>query len=75
MKTLSKAAAVEIRELTRSTAFKKDMDAVTSLRHNPFVRAGVVDVDAYIDFVSEFNAFINHEQRRFEPMKDPDMRL
>ncbi len=65
----------ELREVSRSEALRKDMDIVYRSRHNPFVRDGVVDTDAYVYFVSAFNEFINHEPRPFEPMKDSDMRL
>ena len=72
---LSQAAKEEIRELARSEALKNDMAAVVASRHNPFVHEGVVDVDAYIEFVTAFNEFINHEPKPFTPMIDRDMRL
>ena len=75
MKMLSKAAENELCELSRSRAFKEDMEAVAAGRHNPFVKNGVVDVDAYIEFVCQFNEFISHEPKPFEPMMDKDMRL
>jgi hypothetical protein len=71
----SQAAQEEIRELARSEALKNDMAAVVASRHNPFVREGVVDVDAYIEFVTAFNEFISHEPKPFTPMIDRDMRL
>jgi hypothetical protein len=71
----SKIAEKEIRDLSHSSSLKKDMDAVACSRHNPFVNAGSVDIDAYIVFVSEFNEFINHEPKPFLPIKDLDMRL
>ena len=73
--TLSKAAMVELRELSRSEALRRDMDVVLRSRHNPFINAGVVDVDAYIFFVSAFNEFVNHEPKPFVPMQCSDMRL
>ena len=72
---LSQAAQEELRELARSEALKKDMAAVAASRHNPFVREGVVDVDAYIEFVTAYNEFINHEPKPFAPMICKDMRL
>jgi hypothetical protein len=42
---------------------------------SPFVRNGVVDIDAYIEFVQQFNEFINHEPKPFRPMIEKDMRL
>lgn len=72
---LSQTAQEEIRELTRSEAFRNDMAAIAGSRHNPFVREGLVEVDAYIQFVTAFNEFINHEPKPFAPMIDRDMRL
>lgn len=73
--TLSKAAQEEIRALSRSEAFKNDLAAVAATRHNPFMKDGVADADAYIAFVTAFNEFINHEPKRFRPIIDRDMRL
>ncbi len=72
---LSKAAQEELRTLARSEALKNDLAAVAAARHNPFMKNGIVDVDAYIEFVTAFNEFINHEPRPFTPMIDRDMRL
>ena len=72
---ISKAAEKELREAARSDVFRTTMHFVADSRHNPFMKNGAVDTEAYILFVSEFNAFINHEPKRFEPMLDSDMRL
>ena len=71
----SQATADEMRELSRSVALRSDMEAVARSRHNPFIKNGVVDCDAYIEFVTAYNEFINHEPKRFTPMVDRDMRL
>ncbi len=72
---LSKTAQEEIRSLARSESLKHDLATVAASRHNPFVKDGVADADAYIAFVTAFNEFINHERKPFEPMVDKDMRL
>jgi hypothetical protein len=71
----TEAARKEIRELARSEALENDLAAVAASRHNPFVREGVADADAYIEFVTAFNEFINHEPKPFAAMIDRDMRL
>ena len=71
----SKTAEEELRILSHSSSLKQDMDAVACSRHNPFIKAGRVDIDAYIAFVSDFNEFINHELKPFVPIQDHDMRL
>ncbi len=75
MMTLSKRAEEEIRSLAQSGSMKQDLETVACSRQNPFVKAGRVDVDAYITFVTEFNKFINHQPKRFVPIIDTDMRL
>lgn len=72
---LSPAAEKEFVELANSESFRKDMETVRRNRHNPFVRNGKVDIDAYLDFVAEFNAFIGHERKPFRRIIDNDMRL
>jgi hypothetical protein len=72
---ISRAAEKEIREAARSESFRNDMKAVADSRHNPFIKNGNADAEAYIVFVTEYNAFINHVPKRFEPMLDTDMRL
>ena len=36
---------------------------------------GVVDVNAYLDFIDQYNEFIGHKLKPFKPMIDIDMRL
>ncbi|MFV1951776.1 MAG: hypothetical protein ACC630_07480 [Nitrospinota bacterium] len=71
----SKKAEKELFELSESETLKKDMEAVALQRHNPFIKNGRVDVDAYIEFVTQYNEFINHEPKPFKPMIDMDIRL
>lgn len=73
--TFSPEAEREFRELAESASFRKDMETVRANRHNPFVKDGKVDIDAYLEFVEQFNEFINHEPKPFRRMIDKDMRL
>jgi hypothetical protein len=72
---ISKKAENELREMAGSLALRRDMETVAKTRHNPFIKDGIVDVDAYLLFVGEYNAFINHEPKPFARMIDKDMRL
>lgn len=73
--TLSRKAEQELIELSQSESLRKDLEIIASQRHNPFIKNGKVDVDAYIEFVTQFNEFINHAPKPFKPMIDRDMRL
>ncbi len=72
---LSEKAGKELIELGKSEGLKKDMEMLSSQWQSPFVKDGSVDIDAYIEFVQQFNEFINHEPKPFKPMLDRDMRL
>jgi hypothetical protein len=72
---ISKKAEQELREFSRSDALRKDMETIASKRHNPFIREGKVDVDAYIEFVTQYNEFINHTPKPFSRIIDKDMKL
>jgi hypothetical protein len=75
MKLFSLAAERELRELTQSETLRSDMAVVARSRRKYFLKNGEADVDAYTDFVTAFNEFINHEPKLFKQIIDRDMRL
>lgn len=72
---LSKKAEDELSVLGKSDSLKQDMIMMKAHWHDPFIKDDVVDIDAYIKFVQQFNEFINHEPKPFKPMIDKEMRL
>ena len=72
---ISKKARKELLELSRSDYIKNDMKIVSGQRHNPFFKNGKVHSDAYIEFVSRYNEFINHKPKPFRRMIDNHMKL
>ncbi|MBI3393218.1 MAG: hypothetical protein HY039_08520 [Nitrospirae bacterium] len=72
---LSPESEREFVELAASQSFRRDMETVAAGRHNPFLKDGRVDVDAYIEFVTQFNEFINHARAPFRPIQDRFMVL
>ena len=72
---LSQKAEKELIEFARSEDFKRDTEMLCLRNKSPFIKDGRVDVDAYIEFVTQFNEFINHEPKPFKPIIDRDMRL
>ena len=75
MAKISEEEKIELLRLAGSSCMREDMERVANDRHNPFIKNGIVDLDAYIEFVTQFNEFINHEPKPFEPIIDRDMRL
>ena len=65
----------ELLKHSQAVAFKNDMKIIAEQRHNPFIKNGNVDVDAYIEFVTQYNEFINHQPKPFRRMIDNDMKL
>lgn len=65
---LSKVEAEELVELSKSAKFREDMQKVRAGRHNPFIKDGVSNPDAYIEFVTQYNEFINHQPKPFKPI-------
>jgi hypothetical protein len=71
----SQKAEKELIELAKSESFKRDIEMLRSRWQTPFIKNGEVDIDAYIEFVTQFNEFINHEPKPFKPMIDREMKL
>ncbi len=72
---LSPGAEKELLKFARSESFKKDMQILRSRWQNIFIKDGIADADAYIEFVTQFNEFINHEPKPFKKMIDRVMKL
>ena len=65
----------EMLRLSETSSLKEDMEYISSHRHNPVVKEGRIDMDRLIDFLTQFNEFINHEPKLFRPMIDKAMKL
>lgn len=72
---ISNESASEIRNLAKSDSLKNDMRKIASQKHNPFFKQGKALVDEYVEFVTQFNEFINHRPRPFKKIIDREMRL
>ncbi len=75
MATLSEKVKDELRSLAKSSSLRDDMRRVVLNRHNPIVVNGEVDMDRLLEFLDQYNAFVNHEPKPFKPMIDRVMKL
>jgi len=75
MAAISKQEKEEMLRLAASSSLREDMAYLAAHRHNPVIIGGKIDLDRLIEFLSQFNEFINHEPKPFKPMIDKDMRL
>ena len=65
----------EMLRLAGSSSLRQDMEYLAAHRHNPVVAGGKVDMDRLLEFLTEFNEFINHKPKPFKPMVDRVMKL
>ena len=65
----------EITALSKSAKLQEDMRTVAKEKYLPLLKDGKVDIDAYIAFVTQFNEFINHQQKPFKKILDRNMIL
>ena len=72
---LSPDSQRELLKFARSDSFRKDMEILRLRWQNVFIKDGIADADAYIEFVTQFNEFINHEPKPFKKMIDRVMKL
>lgn len=72
---LSELEKQELLRMSRSSSLKKDMAYLSDHRHNPVLLDGKVEMDRWVEFLTEFNKFINHRPKPFRPMTDRVMKL
>jgi hypothetical protein len=72
--SLPPEVADELRRLGASGALRRDLAALRAVRADPPLdptRAA----ERSVDFVMQYNAFVNHAPKPFRPIRDADMRL
>jgi hypothetical protein len=72
---ISMPAAEELSDLSNSESLRRDIEILRENRHNPFIKDGKPDIEAFLEFVTSFNEFINHRPKPFKPMRDREMKL
>ncbi len=72
---ISKKSKKELIKASKSLSLKRDMQKISGNSSNPFFKNGKPDTDAYIEFVNQFNEFINHAFKPFKPLIEKDMKL
>lgn len=75
MPVISEQERRDMLRLVESSSVRKDMEYLSEHRHNPVLINGAFDMDRLIEFLSQFNEFINHQPKPFLPMIEKDMKL
>ncbi|HBA88752.1 MAG TPA: hypothetical protein DCZ75_12455 [Geobacter sp.] len=72
---LSEAEREELVALSKSESLRRDMAHVAATRHNPFMVNGEVDGERYIEFLTQYNEFLNHPFKPARPFIERNMKL
>lgn len=75
MTRIPERAEREFKKFSEDASLRRDMEILNAQKVNPFFKNGKIDVDAYIEFVTQFNEFINHQPKPFRRIIDRDCRL
>lgn len=65
----------EISELDQSESLRKDMNLIKSHKNNLYHEDEQKSIELFLEFVTQYNEFINHEPKPFKRIIDKDMIL
>ena len=72
---ISEADRAELLALSRSGAMRDDAAKLAANRHNPLLVDGEVSADRVVDFLTQYNEFLNHPMKPFRPPIETNMKL
>lgn len=72
---ISEKSKKELIRAAKSPSLKRDMQKVSLNSSGPFLKDGKPDADAYMEFLNQFNAFINHAPKPFKPLIEKEFKL
>lgn len=52
-----------------------DMEQMAKNRKKPFMKDGAYDASAWLDFATQFNAYMGHARRPFTPITGKNFKL
>jgi hypothetical protein len=65
----------ELRALAESESMRADSERLRATRPNPFVVDGKVDCDRVLEFLTEYNEFMNHPMKPHWVFIEKNMKL
>ncbi|MFN3551227.1 MAG: hypothetical protein ACK4WJ_05425 [Endomicrobiia bacterium] len=66
MVKLTESEKREFKSIAESKKLREDLRKISTNRHNPFFINGEVDIDNFLNFLNEYNQFINHTPKPFK---------
>lgn len=65
----------ELLALSKSDSLRKDMAQVKKDRHNPLLVDGEVSPERVVEFLTQYNEFLNHPMKAPRPFMEKNMKL
>lgn len=65
----------ELKAFAASESMRMDSERLRATRHNPFMVNGIVDCDRVIEFLTEYNEFLNHPMKPHRKFIERNMKL
>jgi len=72
---LSEKDCEELLELSKSESMRRDMAHVAANRHNPLMVDGEVSAERVVEFLTQYNEFLNHPIKAARPFIERNMKL
>ena len=72
---LSEAEREELLALSKSESLRRDMAHVAATRHNPLMIDGEVSAERVVEFLTQYNEFLNHPFKPARPFIERNMKL
>lgn len=72
---LSEKEREELLALSKSESLRRDMAHVAATRHNPIVVNGEVSPERVVEFLTQYNEFLNHPFKAPRPFIEKNMKL
>ena len=72
---LSQSEKEELLAVAASRSMREDAARLVSARAERFMVDGEVSADLFTEFLTEYNAFLNHPRKPFRPFREGLMKL
>lgn len=70
MARLTEKEKEELKKIANSSNLRNDLRKISENRYNPFMIDDKIDLDRLLDFLTEYNYFINHTPKPFHKILD-----
>jgi hypothetical protein len=72
---ISETDRIELLTLSHSESLRQDEQRVAAHRHDPFLVEDEVNTDRVMEFLNQYNEFLNHPIKLSRPFIESNMKL